>query len=504
MTTEEYLQSLDEIGLDQTWMDILKRFGKNKPDYTEGILSISNFGELYEIGLAHVNKQSKKSLGKYFTPDDVATLMAKWFDGLPGDNVCDVCCGVGNLVLAYLKHIGKSRSRDLIKEGRLWLYDKDELALHICVNAIGFIYGDDVVEHIHSISGDFLDGQVHLPKDCKVISNPPYAKFDSVPKNWEQTVIAHETHELYAAMMEKMLSEVGCKGSVLLTPQNYLGREKFKSLRKKLGSGFSGFVVPFDNTPGQLFNGKKHGVFNTNQQNQVRPAILVTDNRKWGEGIKVAGMVRFKNGERDKVLTPEFLSKFVGNTPQRSNGNRYAKCFPQLEPLLMSWQSKANGEKFGDFVCDDGEYTLNFVTTCRYNTVAYVSNLFRSGKRMLRFKDSDSRDLAYCFLNSSFCYWHWRLYDGEITYQQGMLDEMPTFFNKLSSESRRLLVNIAKEMQSIEPSHISKKKNSGKMMENIKFPEKYRDEIDDILLRNIDVSDGHKVFDIIHAHSVFN
>jgi type I restriction-modification system DNA methylase subunit len=94
MTMEEYLQSLDEIGLDKTWMDILKRFGKNNPDYTDGILSISNFGELYEIGLAHVNKQSKKELGKYFTPDDVATLMAKWLDGLTGKNVCDVCCGV--------------------------------------------------------------------------------------------------------------------------------------------------------------------------------------------------------------------------------------------------------------------------------------------------------------------------------------------------------------------------------------------------------------------------
>ena len=172
MTIEEYLQSLDEIGLDQTWMDILRRFGKNNPDYTEGILSISNFGELYEIGLAHVNKQSKKELGKYFTPDDVATLMAKWLDGLSGKNVCDVCCGVGNLILAYLKYIGKSRARDLIKSGRLWLYDKDDLALYICVNTIGFIYGDDVVGYIHSRPGDFLDESVHLPPDCRVISNP--------------------------------------------------------------------------------------------------------------------------------------------------------------------------------------------------------------------------------------------------------------------------------------------------------------------------------------------
>lgn len=502
MTIEEYLTSLDKIGLNDTWIDILGRF-KGNPDHVDGVLSISNFGELYEIGLAHVNKQSKKSLGKYFTPEDVATLMAKWFDALPGENVCDVCCGVGNLILAYLKYIGKSRAHDLIKSGRLWLYDKDELALYICVNTIGFIYGDDVVGYIHSRPGDFLDDKVQLPRNCKVVSNPPYAKVDEIPDNWTQTTIVHETHELYAAVMEKILCEGECQGTVLLTPQNYLGRWKFKSLREKLGSGYSGFVVPFDNTPGQLFNGRKHGVFNTNQQNQVRPAILVTDNRGWGSGIHVSGMVRFRNGERDKVLTPEFLSQFVGAIPQMAlNGGRYAKCFPQLEPLLDAWKARAGNERFADIVSVNGQHTLNFVTTCRYNTVAYVSDLFRSGKHILRFEDSDSRDLAYCWLNSSFCYWHWRLYDGEITYQQGMLDEMPTFIGKLTSDARATLIGIAQEMQGIEGQNIVRKKNSGKMMESVKFPEEYQRKIDNILLLQLGVEcDGHE-FDIIHAHSL--
>lgn len=503
MTISEYLKSIDETGLDRTWLEILKECQKN-PSRSDGVVCVDYFGELYEIGLAHVNKESKKSLGKYFTPDDVATLMAKWLDGLEGENVCDVCCGVGNLILAYLKYIGRERARNLIKSGNLWLYDKDELALWICVNTIGLLYGDDVVGYIHSQPGDFLDDKVRLPKNCKVISNPPYAKVDVVPETWCQSVVAHETKELYAAMMEKILSEGGNRGTVLLTPQNYLGREKFKSLRQKLGTGYSGFVIPFDNTPGQLFNGKKHGVFNTNQQNQVRPAILVTDNRKWGIGLRVAGMVRFRNGERDKVLTPEFLAKFVGNTPQRSNGSRYAKCFPQLEPLMFAWRTKSIGERFGDYVCPDGEHCLNFVTTCRYNTVAYVSDLFRSGKRKLGFKDEETRDLAYCWLNSSFCYWHWRLYDGEITYQHKMLDEMPVFFKRLSPETRERLVDIAKEMQSIESNYIAKKKNSGKMMENIKFPDEYRTKINNLLLLELGVKcDGHD-FDLIHAHSVLD
>ena len=503
MTIDEYLKSIDDVGLDQTWLEMVKKC-QNTPEIKDGVLSVSNFGELYEIGLAHVNKESKKSLGKYFTPEDVATLMAKWLCNLSGENICDVCCGVGNLVLAYLKHIGRDKARELIKSGSLWLYDKDELALWICVNTIGILYGDDIVGYIHSCPGDFLDSEVRLPENSKVVSNPPYAKVEQIPDNWNKTDVVSETKELYAAIMEKILSEPGVSGTVLLTPQNYLGREKFKSLRKLLGSGYTGMAIPFDNTPGQLFNGKKHGVFNSNQQNQVRPAILVTDNRKWGTGIRVAGMVRFKNEERDKVLDPDFLAKFVGNIPQTTEGDRYAKCFPQLEDLHQRWVVESGKETFGKHMSKDGAYPLNFVTTCRYSTVAYVSDLYRSGKRLLRFNDEETRDLAYCWLNSSFCYWHWRLYDGEITYQHRMLDEMPVFFKRLPPETRERLVNIAKEMQSIESNYIAKKKNSGKMMETIKFPDKYRTKINNLLLLELGVKcDGHD-FDLIHAHSVLN
>jgi hypothetical protein len=84
-----------------------------------------------------------------------------------------------------------------------------------------------------------------------------------------------------------------------------------------------------------------------------------------------------------------------------------------------------------------------------------------------------------------------------------MLDEMPVFFKRLSSETRERLVSIAKEMQSIESNYIAKKKNSGKMMENIKFPDEYRIKINNILLlQGLGVKcTGHE-FDILHAHSV--
>jgi len=41
------------------------------------LLDIENFTELYEIGLAVEDKTSKKKNGQYYTPDDVAYVMAK-------------------------------------------------------------------------------------------------------------------------------------------------------------------------------------------------------------------------------------------------------------------------------------------------------------------------------------------------------------------------------------------------------------------------------------------
>ena len=490
MKVEQYLKAVDDLGMAQVWYNLV-----NSP------FPVEAYGVLYEIGLAHVNKDSKKSLGKYFTPEDVAVLMSRWLIPLKGENLCDVCCGVGNLIRAYLKTLGMEKARELVLSGRLWLYDIDSLAIKIALESICKEFGEDLRTHIHLVQGDFLRKDIHLPPDSKVISNPPYAKVEVVPDCWESTAVVRGTQELYAAIMEKILDE--SSSSVAITPQNYLGREKFSSLREKISNGHSGIIVPFDNTPGQVFNGKKHGVFNSNTQNQVRPAIMVCDNLNNDLGWRIAGMVRFRNSERDKVLTPEFLESMVGNNRQKPMSERFKKCFPQLEDTLGEWVAFSNGEKLKDHIDEDGDFYLNFVDTCRYFTVAYVSDLYRSGKRMVMFKDETTRDLAYCFLNSSFCYWHWRLYDGEITYQKGMLDNLPVFFNKMADSHKSSLVGIAREMQALEPTFLVTKKNAGKMMESIRFPDEYRAKIDEILLKSMDSDENSHIFDILHAHSIF-
>ena len=64
----------------------------------------------------------------------------------------------------------------------------------------------------------------------------------------------------------------------------------------------NGFIVSFDNVPGNIFCGRKHGIFNTNTANSVRASITVLKKDDALKGFKVSPLIRFKNEEREKLL----------------------------------------------------------------------------------------------------------------------------------------------------------------------------------------------------------
>ena len=126
----DYYKDIENIGIYETWNKILSHLN-NKED-KHGIFNIDTLSDLYELGIANSDKQSKKMLGQYYTPEDVSLLMANWLSNMEGKNVCDVCCGTGNLIIAYLKTIGKEETMNLIKNKQIYLYDIDKIALMIC------------------------------------------------------------------------------------------------------------------------------------------------------------------------------------------------------------------------------------------------------------------------------------------------------------------------------------------------------------------------------------
>lgn len=492
---ENYISDIEDKGLAYTWSYICEyvlKFGEN-----EDFLNVQNFGEMYEIGLAIQDKIQKKNNGQYYTPDDVALIMSEWFDGLEGENICDVACGTGKLILTYLDFIGEERAKKILQDGKLYLYDFDSTALKVCKTAILVKYGKEFTAKIHDIVGDFLSSKIKLPDNCKVISNPPYAAIQQVGLDWKNTQVLNDSRELYSCFMEKIIRE--SVDSVIITPYSFISGAKFYSMRTILNQ-CNGEIYSFDNVPGNIFCGRKHGIFNTNTSNSVRAAITVVrkDN---SDGFKLTPLIRFKSTERKELLKCKTLENFLSPNRQKisSETPMYYKCFKELQTLYDCIMEKSEKHTLAELVSKEGCYTLSMPNTCRYYTTAFSGVMNRNGQTTLHFDDEKKFNFAYCLINSSFAYWHWRLFDGGITYPVSLLLKMPIVYNSLSDDDHKFFKQTVDEMSSKVTEFIIKKNNVG-IQENVKYPRQYRDKINQRFLKILNLDVDNSTIDLIHSN----
>ncbi len=496
---DKYIEDVETLGLEKSWIKICKfevDHEKDVPDF----LNVKNFGELYEIGLAIQDKIAKKKSGQYYTPDDVASVMSEWLMSCKGDAVCDVACGTGKLILTYLEMLGFEKARELIACGRLYLYDFDGTALLICKTTISLKYGLDISDKIHDIYGDFLDKNVRLPKNCKVISNPPYAKIEEFSSSWEMTEVVNDTSEFYSAFMDKIFSQA--ESTVIITPFSFISGNKFYSLRKEMCSKGYGFVVAFDNVPGNIFCGRKHGIFNTNTANSVRAAITVLKKDKKAKGFKITPLIRFKNEQRNELLRCDVLESLLNDETQivDEKNKMFKKVFRKLNGIYNDWVSKSEYRLEQLISKDENDHLVDMPNTCRYYTTGSARKLARGGSISLHIKSPDAYSFIYCLINSSFTYWWWRIFDGGITYPNGLLMDLPVPFNLLTKDDKKFFNDVFNEMNSNESKYIITKANAGAIQENIKFPEEYRIKINNKILELLGRNEKSSVFDVVHSN----
>lgn len=74
---------------------------------------------------------------------------------------------------------------------------------------------------------------------------------------------------------------------------------RFIRLRRKMDE-IGGTIFSFDNVPGNIFKGKKYGIFNSNTANSTRAAITILDPHK--KGYLVSPFIRFKTEDRTAIL----------------------------------------------------------------------------------------------------------------------------------------------------------------------------------------------------------
>jgi len=420
------------------------------------------------MGLAAENKIEKKNAGKYYTPDDVAIIMAQYLLELPGDNICDLCCGTGNLIFAVLNELGEDKAKEKISNGNIYLYDIDETAINICLAILKNRYGN-IVSNIHVIIGDCLDNLIIFPDNSKIISNPPYGKNPLLPNSSFPS--AKKTKEWYVAFMEKAL--MAKIPMVFITPHSFLGGSTFKELRAEL---YGGKIFSFDNVPGNIFKGKKFGIFNSNEANSTRAAISILNPSE--SDLFISPFIRFKSEERNKILDKNYLDSLLPITSQPTDGTILYRIVAGTEEITNKWL--LSKKKFNNLLTTKSEYKLDIPNTCRYFTTAAKRTLNRSGKMTVYCKDEDSFYLAYAFVNSSLCYYWHRMCNGGITYPITLLKDMP-IFGQVTQELKTYCNNLIQN----EEQYIVLKKNAGAYQENIKFPMEDRFQLTELLLNQI-------------------
>lgn len=496
---EQYIQDVENLSLDEVWDKILS-FIKNNGE--TDFLKVNALGDLYELGLSIKDKNRKKENGIYYTPKDVSDLMADFCcDFIKSDtNICDVCAGTGNLIISVLSAMGKIKRKALLTNGHIFLYDMDELALKIARWKIGYLFGYEYMKKVNVICGDFLSQKVLLPNNNVVISNPPYFKITEVKDEWEKTPLLMASKEYYGVFMEKCIKL--SRACVFITPYSFVSGLKFYELRKLLNNTKSKIFV-FDNVPGNIFKGKKHGVFNSNTSNATRAAISIIDTTR-KKGASVSPMIRFLTSEREKILARNLLESLIDEKHYQKVNDKdkmYYKCFPEDIDTFLKW--KKCKERFGSLLSDEPtEYKLDMPTTCRYFTAATRKSLNRDGKHTLYFKDEESRNYAYILLNSSFAYWYWRIYDGAITYATSLLNNMPIKYKLIEDSTHEYIKKICEDAMNRESEYLVYKQNAKKLQENIKIPNKQRDIFNEVIINNLGIEDID--FKKIHNSSFFS
>lgn len=466
-------------------------------------MSLENLGELYEISLEINNKLSKKEMGKYFSPKDVAQFMAyrllEKFN-IRTDTLADVGCGTGNLIIEVLSLLRKREVANLIRDKKIFIYDIDKEALEITLMkiAILFIEKDDIYTYKHlkeSVNvniGNFLDSTINLPSNSMVIANPPYGKIPPQISVEDDLQTKNTTNEQYAVFLEKIALQ--CKGAVVITPQSFLGGEKFTSLREVLSS-LGGSVFSFDNVPGTIFTGRKKGIFNTNTANSVRAAITIIDKKQ--KGFNISPMLRFNCNEREFLF--KNADKLLGNI-RYTDSKPWLKIPKTLETLASKMPLCPH--KVKDFIEDlpmfqNKQYKINIPMTPRYFITGSHKDLQRSSCIEIFAKDKASFYMLYAMINSSFSYLWWRMYDGGITLKKSTLLDLP-----IPSISISTVKDVVEEGVKNENKFVVNKLNSGKNNENIKFPDSYRRHLNSIILNELGLSPMKDTLFSVHSNSI--
>lgn len=288
-------------------------------------------GNTYMYLISRFASDSGKKGGEFYTPTEVAMLLAMLVEPKEGDRVCDPACGSASLLIRCANRIGSSNFSLYGQEsnGSTWALAKMNVFLHEKDNAR--IEWGDTLRNPKLIEKD------DLMRFDVVVANPPF----SLDKWGADTAESDRFRRFHRGTPPKSKGDYAFITHMVETANEHGGRV--------------GVIVPH----GVLFRGGAEGTIRKQfiEENILDTVVGLPSNLFFGTGIPAAILI-FKKGRKKKDIL------FIDASREFENGKNQNRLRQQdIEKIFDTFKKRKTIDKYsyvaGIDEIKENDYNLN-------------------------------------------------------------------------------------------------------------------------------------------------
>jgi hypothetical protein len=309
-------------------------------------------------------------------------------------------------------------------------------------------------------------GIMHAEGFAVVIGNPPYISKAKVRRLYKlHNYKTEDCSDIYANVLERagsLLKPTGRTGMIVPLSLTFSG--DFASLRELLFTQYTAnWFASFARIPAALFSAEVR-VRNTihigaagNGERQQHSTVL----HRWFEAARphLFGNLRYA------PFTPAPYKGLIPKIGLPALSAAYENCFATTKKTVASFFSQTKTNHALHFK----KSAYNWLNFCRRLPPCFDEK----GRRIehtqfgtATFRDADTRDLAFLFLNGKIMYMFWAAVADDFHVTEWMFADFPVDFDAISPEQRKVLLPMASQLEALMQANTSYKLNAGKKVGN--------------------------------------
>jgi len=312
--------------------DLLEDFNSDKLDLSPArIGSADIIGNCYLYLISHFASDAGKKGGEFYTPDEVAELLAKLVKPQSGDRICDPTCGSGGLLI---------NAAELVPDGNFAVFGQELNGSTLALAKMNmFLHGLDNarIERGDTLNNPQLKEDDRLMQFDVVVANPPF----SLDKWGAEDAHKDQYSRYHRGIPPKSKADWAFISHMVETAVGNSGRV--------------GVVVPH----GVLFRGSSEGKIREAmiKENLLDAVIGLPEKLFFGTGIPAAILIFKKGRERKDVL-------FIDASKEFGTGTKQNRLTPKnIDKILKTYDDFKTTDKYSYVATPEelaeNDYNLN-------------------------------------------------------------------------------------------------------------------------------------------------